>query len=303
MLKIGLSLPTAGRDITPQAIAHVAESAEQLGLDSVWTFERLLRPTVPAAAIGGGELELPETYASVYDPLETLAFVAARTSTIQLGTSVVDSVLHPPLVLARRLATLDRLCEGRLLAGIGLGWMVAEYEATGVPTTGRGDRFADHIAAMRAAWGPDPVSYDGEHYRMAESTVGPKPVRPDGPTLLAGSMAPAAVERAARLGLGLNPIMMSWEQLSGTIAAYRETAEAAGHDRASTPVAVRVNGDVTVTPADGEREPLTGGVDQVVEDFGRLEEIGADHVFWTMETSVDDQLATMTALREAYRSA
>ena len=303
MLKIGLSLPTAGPDITPQAIAHVAESAEQIGLDSVWSFERLLRPTVPAAAIGGGEMELPESYASVYDPIETLAFVAARTSTIQLGTSVLDSVLHPPLVLARRLATLDRLCDGRLLAGIGLGWMVAEYEATGVPTTGRGERFADHIAAMRAAWGPDPVSYDGKHYRMAESAVGPKPVRPGGPMLLAGSMAPAAVERAARLGLGLNPLMMGWEQLTGTIAAYRETADAAGHDRASTPVVVRINGDVASTAADGDREPLTGGVDQVIEDLGRLEEAGADHVLWGMESSVDEQLTAMTALRKAYPGA
>lgn len=303
MLKIGLALPTAGQETTPQAITHVAESAERLGLDSIWTFERLLRPTTPAAAIGGGELELPDTYGSVYDPIETLAFVAARTSTIQLGTSVLDSVLHPPLVLARRLATLDRLCDGRLLAGIGLGWMVAEYEATGVPTTGRGDRFADHIAAMRAAWGPDPVSYDGEHYRIAESTVGPKPVRSGGPTLLAGSMAPAAVERAGRLGLGLNPIMMNWEQLTGTVAAYREAADAAGHDRASTPVVVRVNGGIVTGPVDADREPLTGGVEQVVGDLGRLEEAGADHVFWTMESSADDQLAAMIALREAYPSA
>lgn len=300
MTKLGLALPTSGPEASPEAIASVAEAAERLGLASVWAFERHMLPTGAAASIGGPDLELPESYGCVYDPVETLAYVAARTSTITLGTSVLDSVLHSPLVLARRLATLDRLSGGRLLAGLGVGWMVAEYEAAGVPTAGRGARFADHVAAMRAVWGPNPVEHTGRHYRIASSLTGPKPVRPGGPALLAGVMAPPAVERAARLGMGLNTIMMTWEQLADTVSTFRAAAETAGHDPASLPVVVRVNGGVTKAPADGERQPLTGGVDQVLEDLDRARAAGADHVFWAMDTTPEEQLAVMAELLDGH---
>ena len=216
-MKLGLVLPSSGPEASPQAIAAAAEGAERIGLASVWTFERLMRPVGPARSIEGYENPLPDSYGRVFDPLETLAYVAARTSTITLGTSVLDSVLHNPLVLARRLATVDQLSGGRLLAGLGVGWMVAEYEATGVPTTGRGARFGEHVEAMRAVWGPDPVEHNGKLYRIASSQTGPKPVHPDGPALLAGAMAPAAIERAARLGMGLNSIMMTWEMLTDAV--------------------------------------------------------------------------------------
>lgn len=295
-MKLGLVLPSSGPEASPQAIAATAEGAERIGLASVWTFERLMRPVGPARSIEGYENPLPDSYGRVFDPLETLAYVAARTSTITLGTSVLDSVLHNPLVLARRLATVDQLSGGRLLAGLGVGWMVAEYEATGVPTTGRGARFGEHVEAMRAVWGPDPVEHNGKLYRIASSHTGPKPVRPDGPALLAGAMAPAAIERAARLGLGLNSIMMTWEMLTDAVTTFRAAGEKAGHDPAALPIVVRVNGGVTHTPTEGEREPLTGSVNQVLEDLDRVRAIGADHVFWPQTAPLDDQLSVMTAL-------
>jgi probable F420-dependent oxidoreductase len=292
-MKLGLTLPTAGAP-SPESIVQVAESAERIGLASVWTFERLLVPVNGAIAIGGEDaVPLPDGYGSVWDPIETLAYVAARTRTITLGTSVIDAVLHSPIVLARRLATLDRLCGGRLVAGIGVGWMSAEYEAAGVPEEQRGPRLGEHITAMRKAWGPDPVEHDGRFYRIAPSHVGPKPTRPDGVPLLAGSMAPAAIERAGRLGVGLNPIMMGWEMLDFALTTFRAAAEKAGHE--SLPVVLKVNGSVTPSPVD-TREPLTGGVEQVLEDLDRVRAAGIDHVAWVMDTDPDEQLAVMADL-------
>jgi alkanesulfonate monooxygenase SsuD/methylene tetrahydromethanopterin reductase-like flavin-dependent oxidoreductase (luciferase family) len=122
MTKLGLALPTSGSGASPEAITDIAEGAERLGLASVWTFERLMRPIRGATPIGGGDdVPLPEGYGCVYDPVETLAYVAARTTAITLGTSVLDALLHSPIVLARRLATLDRLSGGRLVAGPGSG--------------------------------------------------------------------------------------------------------------------------------------------------------------------------------------
>ena len=213
-MKLGVHLPVAGAAASPKTIADVAVEAERIGLDSVWSWERLMRPTVPIAmgGPGGPVMDAPEDFGSVYDPIETLSYVAAKTSRITLGTSVLDSLFQSPIILARRLATLDQLSGGRLVAGIGQGWMEQEFEAAGVPMSRRGAGFEEHIQAMRAVWGPDPVSFDGRFYRIPEAEIGPKPVRPGGPTLIVGSAAPTAVERAGRLGFGLTLVIFDWER-------------------------------------------------------------------------------------------
>ena len=158
-IKLGVHLPVAGQGASPEAIAQVAEEAERLELDSVWSWERLMRPTVPIAmgGPGGPVMDAPDDFGCVYDPIETLSYVAARTSRITLGTSVLDALFQSPVILARRLATLDQLSAGRLVVGIGQGWMEQEFEAAGVSMKRRGAGFEEHLLAMRAVWGPDPV--------------------------------------------------------------------------------------------------------------------------------------------------
>jgi probable F420-dependent oxidoreductase len=289
-MELGVALPTSGSHASPETIAQVAEDAERIGLAAVWTYERLLRPAEPIPIGGGPPILLPDSQATVYDPLETLSYVAAKTSKIRLGTSVLDALFHSPVVLARRLATLDRLSGGRLLVGLGQGWMSQEFAAAGVPSARRGAGFQEHIEAMRVVWGPDPVRFDGGFYQIPESEIGPKPVQPGGPPLLVGATAQVAVERAARLGLGLTLITFSWDVLRNTVETFRRAAEAAGHDPGSLPVVVQVNGSITITPLD-ERAPLTGSVDQVDEDLAELTSLGADQVFWwSMDTEPEEQL-------------
>ncbi|WP_433462872.1 TIGR03619 family F420-dependent LLM class oxidoreductase [Spirillospora sp. CA-128828] len=297
-VELGIGLPTSGRNASPETIAQVAEGAERIGLGSVWTFDRLLRPTVPIAmgGAGGPVMDPPEAFGTVYDPLETLTYVAARTSRIRLGTSVLDALFQNPVVLARRIATLDRLSGGRLLAGLGQGWMSQEFEAAGVPLSRRGAGFGEHIQAMQAVWGPDPVRYEGRFYRIPESEIGPKPVRQGGPAVLVGCVAPAAVERAARLGTGLSLVIFDWDMLRDTIARFRRTAEEAGHDPAALPVVVQVNGDVTDKPLD-ERAPLTGSPEQVAGDLAALDELDVRHVLWMSDIEPAERLRLMERLR------
>jgi alkanesulfonate monooxygenase SsuD/methylene tetrahydromethanopterin reductase-like flavin-dependent oxidoreductase (luciferase family) len=179
-MKLGVNLPIAGPGASPEAITRVALEAERVGLDSVWVWERLMRPTAPIAmgGPGGPVMDAPEQFGLVYDPLEALAFVAASTSRVTLGTSVLDALFSSPLVLARRLATLDRLSGGRLVVGLGQGWMEQEFVAAGVPISRRGAGFEEHVRAMRAVWGPDPVEFEGRFYTIPSAEIGPKPVRP-----------------------------------------------------------------------------------------------------------------------------
>lgn len=303
MVQIGAALPVAGHDVSAEALASVAQSAERMGLGSVWTYERLLRPTVPIpmGGPGGPVMEPPAAWASTYDPIEALTYVAAKTERILLGTSVVAALFHAPVVLARRLATLDNLSDGRLLAGVGQSWMAQEFAAAGVPMSRRGAGFEEHLEVMRAVWGPNPVSYQGRFYQVPESEIGPSPARPGGPTVLVGAASPAAVERAGRLGLGLALVVFSWDALRGTISTFRSAATAAGHDPDRLPVTVQVNGDVSADRPVDDRGPLTGAVEQVAEDLAELDRLGVDHVFWAMLDPAE-QLDILEQLGAAYAS-
>jgi probable F420-dependent oxidoreductase len=298
-MELGIALPASGASASPEAIARIAAAAEGIGLDALWTYDRLLRPTepIPMGGPGGPTMTPPPDWAVVYDPLETLTYAAARTSRIRLGTSVLDPLFQNPVVLARRLATLDQLSHGRLLVGIGQGWMAHEFTATGVPMKRRGAGFEEHLQAMRAVWGPDPVRFSGRFYRIPECEIGPKPVRPHGPQMVVGAASQAALERAARLGLGLTLVMFSWDVLEATINTFRSAAEDAGHDPRSLPIIVQVNGAISTEPTGNERTPLTGSVDQVADDLARLEPLGADHVFWAMTPDPEQQLRALEALR------
>jgi len=119
-------------------------------------------------------------YRATFEPLETLSYVAALSERIKLGTSVIDALFHVPVMLARRLATLDQLSNGRVIAGLGQGWMPEEFETANVPLKRRGAGLDEVIAATRACWGPNPVSYQGRLYRIAPPEVAPKP-GPDAP--------------------------------------------------------------------------------------------------------------------------
>ena len=297
-MELGVHLPVAGKGASPETIMQVAVEAERVGLDSVWSWERLMRPTVPIAlgGAGGPVMDAPEMFGIVYDPIETLSYVAARTSRITLGTSVLDALFQSPIILARRLATLDRLSEGRLFVGIGQGWMDQEFEAAGVSMKRRGAGFEEHILAMRAVWGPDPVSFEGRFYRIPEADIGPKPVRPGGPRLMAGAASPAAIERAGRLGLGLTLVIFNWDTIREAVETFRTAANAAGHDPDALPIMLQVNGNVTAEPLD-ERGPLLGSPEQVAADLDQAAELGVEHVYWNSNDDPLSQLPLLAQLR------
>jgi probable F420-dependent oxidoreductase len=294
-------LPKGGQD--SDAVDNFAQRAEELGFDSLWVLERLLRPVAPKNPPTEG-WRLPQYYADVFAPVETLTYVAAHTSAIRLGTSIIDALFHVPVVLARRLATLDHFSGGRLIVGLGQGWSADEFETANVPMRRRGSGFEEFIAALQISWGADPVSYQGRFYRIAPSEVGPKPLQRGGPPILIGTTpgSDVSVERAARLGLGLNPVVANdWKSLEHQLATFRAALPAGGRPGDVTgTIVVRVINPVTAAALDDTtRGPLSGSVDQIKRDLLRAAELGVDEVMWDLtqaEIPYDVQLKLLDQL-------
>src|SRR5205809_2344789 len=153
---LGMLLPYADGLITsPSFVREFAVAAEEAGIESLWSVEHVVvaedyEPRYPYSA--NGRMPTMSGVVPMPDPLELLAFIAAVTERVRLGTSVVVAPLHSPVVLAKRAATVDRLSAGRLMLGLGIGWQKEEYAAVGAPFAGRGTRLDECIGAMRELW-------------------------------------------------------------------------------------------------------------------------------------------------------
>ncbi|MEX1007202.1 MAG: TIGR03619 family F420-dependent LLM class oxidoreductase [Acidimicrobiia bacterium] len=192
-MKVGIHLPQYGRVSSADAIRRAAVHAEELGFSDVWVSDHV---AIPAAQ------DYPSPF--LYDPLVTLAWAAAATARIGLGTSVLVVPQHPPLWLANALASLDRLSDGRLTIGVGVGWSEAEFVALGQDFRTRGPRTDEIIDLLRACWRDDPTSFDGAYYQLDEMRVLPKPAH-EIPIWVGGSSEPA-YRRAVSKGDGFQAI-------------------------------------------------------------------------------------------------
>ncbi len=188
-MRLGIHLPHIGRKAGPEAIRRAAEQAEPLGFDDVWVSEHIIVPQ---------NSPYPPS-PNFWDPVLTLTWAAAVTSKVRLGTSVLVLPMRHPLPLAKELATLQNLSQGRLILGAGVGWLEAEFDALGVPFRERGRRMDEGIAMMKAVWSEDPVSFDAKWIpaRIADMRSQPLPVAPI-PIWIGGS-SDAAINRALRL--------------------------------------------------------------------------------------------------------
>jgi alkanesulfonate monooxygenase SsuD/methylene tetrahydromethanopterin reductase-like flavin-dependent oxidoreductase (luciferase family) len=152
-MKVGLVLPQVSDLATKQNIIQFAVDAENEGFDSLWVAERLLWPIKPQTPYPGTpDGTLPTYFQRVFDPLETLTFVAAKTQKIALCTSVIGMLFHTPVILAKRFATLDLYSEGRAVCGLGIGWSKDEYQASNIPFKDRGKRADEFLQAMKKIW-------------------------------------------------------------------------------------------------------------------------------------------------------
>ena len=228
-MHFGLRYCNTGRYVDGALAVELVQAAEEAGFESAWTVEHTVVPEGHASAypysadgrMAGGAFDFP-----LPDPLVWMAYVAARTRTIKLGTGILILPQHNPVITAKQVATLDVMSGGRVLLGIGVGWLKEEFDAIGAPFVERGSRTDEYVAAMRALWSQERPTFNGRWVRFDGAYCRPQPVRGSVP-IHVGGHSRAAARRAGRLGDGFFPARGNPAEL---VALARETAEAEGRD-------------------------------------------------------------------------
>ena len=258
-MRIGLAAPQYGPFAALESLRHVAQRAEAMGLDALWVGDRLLTPLEPKDRYPGGDGSIPPAHKVFLDPFAVLAVAASVTSRVRLGTSALNACWYAPPLLARSLTTIDQISDGRLDAGLGLGWSSDEYAAVGVPWTSRAARYEATLDALDAIWHTDPVAYSGELWTVTPSHIHPKPVgRP--PLYLAG-FAPDALRRIGRRADGWLTATLPIPVLTSMWAVIRQAAEDAGRDPDALRMILRAN--PVITAEAGGSPPRSGTVAQI----------------------------------------
>jgi probable F420-dependent oxidoreductase len=224
-MKVALSLPQLGPYVTRDAVRGFVERGEELGYGGFFAQQHLFYPhEVVSGYSARPGVPVPEAYRSVVQPLELLSAVAAWTETATIGTSVLVAGYHRPVDLAARLASLDLLSGGRVVAGFSVGWSDEEHAQYDVDPRSRGRRADELIDALRACWAPDPVEHHGEFFDIPVSDVRPKPLQSHGPRLASGMRSEAGLRRTAEK-------FDIWNPASGTLEQHLETFARLGEMR------------------------------------------------------------------------
>jgi len=228
-MRFGLAGLQAGRGCEPDGLEEVARLAESLGFESLWAAEHVIIPERVTSRYpfnAEGKLHNDPTVPRP-NPLIWLAFAAAATSRIRLGTCILLLPLRNPVLLAKETATLDRLSGGRLILGVGIGWMREEFEVLGSDWSDRGRRAEEYIGALRALWQPGPHSFSGATVSFEDVHCTPTPVHEQIPIVVSGT-SDAAARRAGRLGDGYFPMAVTPERLGELLGIARTEAERSG---------------------------------------------------------------------------
>lgn len=292
-MKYGFTLPGRGPMATPENMGTIARHGESLGYDCLLTGDHIVVPRNISSRYPyseGGEFPGSASGESM-EQLTVLSFLAGQTRTIRLGTSVMIVPHRNPLVAAKALATLDVLSQGRVILGIGVGWMQEEFEALELPPfEERGEVTDEYIHAFKELWTSDNPSFQGKYCRFSDISFLPKPVQKPHPPIWVGGESRSALRRTARLGdawcpLGTNPQfpMADPEQLAAGMERLARYARSEGRDPAEIEVIYRLN-------YDGDPEHMAGdirryeqmGISQLVVGFGRSTE-HLDEMLGSME--------------------
>jgi probable F420-dependent oxidoreductase len=278
-MKVGCHLPMFGPIGTRHNVLTFARRLEALGYDSLWASDHVVIPhriasRYPYSPTGQFPLgpEVP-----FLEPLTTLAVVAGVTQRVALGTSILVLPHRNPVLAAKMAATLDHLSEGRLVLGVGVGWMREEIELLGGSYDRRGAWSDEALAVMRACWRQTRTAHRGEFFSFDDIGVFPKPTRGDIPVLIGGH-TPRALRRVVELGDGWHAAFITPEALKTDIGRLREECARRKRPFERLTISVRAGLSLRDAPLGAGRRPLQGSREQVIADLRAYRELGVESV-------------------------
>lgn len=264
-MKFGVTLPNFGKYAEKADILNIASTAEELGFDSLWVSDHVVIPD--------GHKVFGDVF---YDPLVTLSYIAARTKTIKLGTSVIILPYRNPVVVAKMISTLDQLSEGRVLLGIGAGWMKKEFEALGVDFGQRGAVTNEYLEALKILWTKDKPTYKGQYVEFSDISFLPKPYQKPYPEIWFGGGSAKAIDRAVKYGQGWQPVGLSPQELAIELENLHELLKI--NSKSNFCVSLRRNVEINDQKDIPEEDTLRGTIEKIVNGIRKYKEVGVNHL-------------------------
>ena len=264
-MNFGITLPNFGKYADKNEILKIAASAEELGFKSLWVSDHVV---IPDSHQGFGDV--------FYDPFITLTYVAAHTRNISLGISVIILPYRNPVVLAKMISTLDVLSEGRLILGVGAGWLQKEFEALGVPFNQRGEIANEYLKILKVLWTEDDPSFKGKYLEFSDIKFLPKPYQKPYPPIWVGGGNNKAIERAVIYGDGWHPVGFTPEELKGKLVYVNKLLEK--HTKGNFQISLRRNLEINNDKDISSDDTLRGPVEKITSGIKEYKELGINHL-------------------------
>ena len=243
--EFGIRVPNSGPLSSKENIVKAAQNSEELGFDTIWLHDHVVWSSEMHRhhiSSGAAEALNDAQEANFFECMTTMSYLAAKTKNIQIGVACLVMPLRNPIYAAKQCATLDHLCDGRLLVGVGLGSKAtrdsSEFDVFEVPIKGRGNRTDEYIEAMKAIWTQPMASYEGKYLKFDNAEIHPKPLQKPHPPVWVGGWMDQAAVRAGRYGEGWIPGWLSPKEMARGCELLRNAAEEAGRDPAGIKIAV-----------------------------------------------------------------
>ena len=275
-MKVGLSLIMRGRDANRGNALTLARFAEDHGYESIWVSDHFVIPQLKATKFGGVAGDFPPHWRHGYlESMTTLAYLAGQTSGPRLGTSALVLPLRNPVQLARQVATIDLLSEGRAVLAVTAGYAEDEFATIGASFADRGARLEEYVRILKTMWASTPATFHGNYFSFEALDCGPLPVQSGALPVLVGGFSSAAVRRAAQLGDGWHPAVRSMEQLRRDVDAFHVELANARRPASEVPISVKLPSFGFDATPDGT---LVGTPRGWIEAFNTFAELGVDLV-------------------------
>jgi len=288
-MRFGFPIPTRGSLGTLDSVRRLGRAADEYQYDSIWITDHIVIPKTtrckyPYSPDGSFDLEAAQHY---LDAPTVLSYLAGVTERVALGSSVLILPYRNPVLVAKMIATLDVLSRGRVILGVGVGWMREEFQALNLTTfEERGAATDEYIQILRELWTKEWPSYKGRFYSLDEVRFFPKPMQKPHPPIWIGGHTKAAIRRAAHLGDGWHPIGLrppaglTPEEYAKAAADLRSQARQAGREPKTITLSLRAPIRFTDGAASGARTPFIGSRDQIVEDIRAYQRLGVSHLIF-----------------------